>query len=120
MLWNKSKNYEELNLFILTYVPLSYRWVPPRRRAIKINVYGVSASDLVSLHNGNNIRVGVVYDNAYRKLKHLVIGVIPELTTLINQPWAIYTLLKSAFSYGYHKTTLETENYEAYKVPHSF
>lgn len=91
---------------------------PPPPGTLKINVHGTSSR--TPSPNGFYNGIGAVYRNSERELKHLTIGVIPQLTPLGNQLWAIFAPLKRAFKLGYRDVILETDNLESYLVMKNF
>lgn len=97
---------------------MALHWVPPPPGALKINVHGITVA--MPLPNGNESGIGAVYRDAVGSLKHITLGVIPGLSVLGNQMWALYAPLKRAFLEGYRNIRIETDNYEAYKVVRNF
>lgn len=97
---------------------MALHWVPPPPGALKINVHAISVEE--PFPNGNDSGIGAVYRDAVGGLKHITLGVIPELSVLGNQLWAIYAPLKRAFLEGFRDVRIETDNYEAFKVVRNF
>lgn len=93
---------------------MPYHWVPPPPGMLKINVHGTS-SRIPSAY-GFKTGIGAAYRDSEGVLKHLTLGVIPQLSTLGNQMWAIYIALRRAFKPGYRDVILETDNLEAFLV----
>lgn len=50
----------------------------------------------------------------------LTMGVIPGLSRLGNELWAIYALMRRAFKEGFRHVIIETDNYEAYQIVKNF
>ncbi|KAL1828869.1 hypothetical protein ACET3Z_007281 [Daucus carota] len=87
-------------------------WAPPPPGAIKINVHGHYSH--FPLRNGNSTGMGAIQRDSEGEMKLLTVGVIPELTQLGNQLWAMYAPLRRAAVQGISDIRLETDNYQAY------
>lgn len=70
---------------------MAYQWIPSPQGTLKINVHGFSAS--VPTRYANNSGIGAVYHDSAGKLRHMIVGVVPNLTPLGYQLWAIFIVL---------------------------
>lgn len=102
----------------LIHTTMAYHWVPPPQGTLKINVHGSAAR--IPTRHGNNTGVGAIYRDSAGKLRHLNIRVIPNLTPLGNQLWAIYIVLRRAYLEGYRDVIVETDNLQAYRAIRNF
>lgn len=91
---------------------MAVHWIPPPLGVLKINVHGTSSR--VQSPFGFNTGIGAIYRDTNGSLKHVTLGVIPELSPLGNQLWAIFIPLVRAFNIGYKTVFLETDNLEAF------
>lgn len=93
---------------------MAFHWVPPPQGTLKINVHG--SASRTALPNGNDTGLAAIYRDSVGNLRHmhLTIGVIPNLTPLGNQLWAIFIALRRAFLKGYRDVIVETDNLQAY------
>ena len=87
-------------------------WSRPRPDALKINVHGHAVK--TPLSNGNSMGMGAVYRDSDTDMRLLTTGVIPGLTPLGNQLWAMYVPLRRAIVHEFKDIILETDNYQAY------
>lgn len=92
--------------------------VPPPQGTLKINVRDTSTR--TPTRQGNDTGLGAIYRDSAGKLRHLTVGVIPNLTPLGIQLWAIFIVLKRAFYEGYRDVIVETDNLQAYKAIKNF
>lgn len=61
-----------------------------------------------------------MYRDANGELKLLTLGVIPGLSSLGNQLWAIYAPVRRAFKEGYRSVIIETDNFDAFNAIRDF
>lgn len=97
---------------------MAFHWVPPPQGSLKINVHGYSSR--TRTRSRNNTGIGAVYRDSAGKLRYLTVGVIPNLTPLGVQLWAIFIVLKRAFLDGYRDVIVETDNLMAYRAIRNF
>lgn len=97
-----------------TITSMAFHWIPHPPGVLKINVHGTSSrsSSVYGLRTG----IGAVYHDSDGALKHLTIGVIPQLSAFGNQMWGIYITLRRAYKLGYRDVNNETDNLEAFLV----
>lgn len=93
---------------------MAFHWIPPPLGVLKINVHGIHSS--VPRPNGNTTSIGGVYRDANGEFKLLTIGVVPGLSRIGNQLWAIYAPMRRAFIKGYRHVMIETDNHEAFQI----
>lgn len=85
---------------------------------LKINVHDIHST--IQLPNGNNIGICAGYRGANGDLKLLTLGVVPRLSSLGNQLWAVYAPMRRAFKEGYHNVIIKTDNFDAFKAIRDF
>lgn len=110
--YNQSSDHSLQNL------EMAFHWRPPPPGALKINVHGVHST--IQLPNRNNTGIGAVYRDANGELKLLTLDVIPGLSSLGNQLWAIYAPVRRAFKEGYRNVIIETDNFDAFNAIRDF
>lgn len=104
--------------FTFLFYAMAFHWVSPPAGALKINVHGVHSS--VPIPNGNNTGIGAVFRDTNGEMKFLTIGIIPGLSLIGNQLWAIYSPMRRDFREGFRHVIIETDNYKAYQVIKNF
>lgn len=87
---------------------MQYHWVLPPPHIVKINVHG--ASPFIPFMNGNTIGLGMVARNSEGELLKLSTGIIPNISPLHNQLWAVLHGLNRAFDDNLRDIILETDN----------
>lgn len=97
---------------------MAYHWVPPPQGTVKINVHAVAATTITQ--HGNETGMEEIYGDSVGKLKHLTVGIIPNLTPLGAQLWIIFIVLKRAFLEGYRDVMGKTDNLRAYLAIKNF
>lgn len=97
---------------------MAFHWIPPPPGVLKINVHGIHST--IQLPNGNNSGIGAVYRGANGDLKLLTLGVVPGLSSIGNQLWAVYAPMRRAFKEGYRNVMIETDNFDAFKAIRDF
>lgn len=91
---------------------MAVNWVPPPFGTLKVNVH--SEAFAAPMPNGNLTGIGVVLRTSNGGLVNYIAGVIPGLTSLGSQLWAVQTGLRRAFIEGAESVIIETDNIQAY------
>lgn len=91
---------------------MDLHWVPPPQGTLKVNVHGTSFDN--PLPNGNRNGIGVVLRTSGGNMINCIAGIIPNLTLIACQVWAILIGLRRAFIEGVKNVILETYNMAAF------
>lgn len=93
---------------------MAYHWIPPPPGTLKINVHAIYSD--VPAANGNISGIGIIFRNHNGFLKLTTLGVIPNLSPLGNQLWAVFIALRRARIQGYRDIIIETDNIHAFRT----
>lgn len=91
---------------------MAVNWVPPPFGTLKVNVHNEAFA--APMPNGNMTGIRVVLQTSNSGLVNCIAGVIPGLTSLGSQLWAVQKGLLRAFIKGAESVILETDNIQAY------
>lgn len=91
---------------------MALNWIPPPMGTLKVNVHGAAFAH--PMPNGNTTGIGVILRTSNGNMVNCIAGVIPGLSPLGAQLWAVQVGLRRAFVEGARSVILETDNMQAF------